>query len=148
MPGAPSSFDTMAGYLLDTNVISETRKSRPDAGVIAFLSAADGDGLFLSVLTLGELRKEVALKSRADPEAAGPLGAWVEGIAAHFGDRILPVNSAIALRWGELSASRNLPVIDALIAATALSRDLTLVTRNTRDFELSGPPLLDPWRAR
>jgi toxin FitB len=148
MSGAQSSFDAMTGYLLDTNVISETRKSRPDAGVIAFLSAAEGDGLFLSVLTLGELRTGVALKSRADPEAAGRLGAWVEGIAAHFEDRILPVDSAIALRWGELSASRNLPVIDALIAATALSRDLTLVTRNARDFELSGAPLLDPWRAR
>ena len=92
MSGAQSSFDAVTGYLLDTNVISETRKSRPDAGVIAFLSAAEGDGLFLSVLTLGELRKGVALKSRADPAAAGRLGAWVEGIATNFEDRILPVD--------------------------------------------------------
>lgn len=138
----------MTGYLLDTNVISETRKSRPDAGVIAFLSAAGGEGLFLSVLTLGELRKGVALKRRVDPEAATELAIWVEGIANNFADRILPIDSATALRWGELSAGRSLPVIDMLIAATALSRDLTLVTRNTRDFESSGALLLDPWQAR
>ena len=137
----------MTGYLLDTNVISETRKSRPDAGVIAFLSAAVGEGLFLSVLTLGELRKGVALKRRVDPEAATELAIWVEGIANNFADRILPIDSATALRWGELSAGRSLPVIDMLIAATALSRDLTLVTRNTRDFESSGALLLDPWQA-
>jgi toxin FitB len=137
----------VTGYLLDTNVISETRKSRPDAGVIAFLSAAGGEGLFLSVLTLGELRKGVALKRRVDPEAATELAIWVEGIANNFADRILPIDSATALRWGELSAGRSLPVIDMLIAATALSRDLTLVTRNTRDFESSGALLLDPWQA-
>jgi toxin FitB len=137
----------VTGYLLDTNVISETRKSRPDAGVIAFLSAAGGDGLFLSVLTLGELRKGVALKRRVDPEAATELAIWVEGIGNNFADRILPIDSATALRWGELSAGRSLPVIDMLIAATALSRDLTLVTRNTRDFESSGALLLDPWQA-
>ena len=138
----------MTGYLLNTNVISETRKSRPDAGVIAFLSAAGGEGLFLSVLTLGELRKGVALKRRVDPEAATELAIWVEGIANNFADRILPIDSATALRWGELSAVGTPPVIDMLIAATALSRDLTLVTRNTKDFRSSGALLLDPWHAR
>ena len=138
----------MTGYLLDTNVISETRKSRPDAGVIAFLSAADAEGLFLSVLTLGELSKGVALKKRTDPVAAIDLGMWVEGIATHFADRVLPTDSATAMRWGELAAGGNPPVIDMLIAATALSRDLTLVTRNTRDFESSGVLLLDPWQVR
>jgi toxin FitB len=138
----------VTGYLLDTNVISETRKSRPDAGVVAFLSAAGAEGLFLSVLTLGELRKGVALKRRTDPVVAIELGIWVEGIETNFADRILPIDSAIALRWGELSAGRSLPVIDMLIAATALNRDLTLVTRNTRDFESSGALLLDPWQAR
>jgi predicted nucleic acid-binding protein len=138
----------VTGYILDTNVISETRRSRPDAGVIAFLSAAGAEGLFLSVLTLGELRKGVALKRRTDPEAASQLAMWVEGIVTNFADRILPIDSAIALRWGELSAGRSLPVIDMLIAATALSRDLTLVTRNTKDFETSGALLLDPWRTQ
>lgn len=135
-------------YLLDTNVISETRKSRPDAGVVAFLSAAGSDELFLSVLTLGELRKGVAFKRRTDELAASEIGMWVDGIVSNFGDRILPIDSAIALRWGELSAGRSLPAIDMPIAATALSRGLMLVTRNTRDFESCGAVLFDPWQAR
>jgi len=137
----------VTGYLLDTNVISETRRSRPDAGVIAFLSAADAEGLFLSVLTLGELRKGLAFTGRTDLAASRGLAIWVEGIATNFADRVLPIDTAIALRWGELSAVGNPPVIDRLIAATALSRDLTLVTRNTKDFQSSGALLLDPWHA-
>ena len=138
----------MAGYLLDTNVISETRKSRADRGVMAFLSAADTAGLFLSVLTLGELRKGVEAKRRTDPVAADQLGAWVDGIETTFADRMLPIDAAAARRWGELSAGRRLPVIDTLIAATAISRGLTLVTRNTRDVESTGVPLVDPWQVR
>lgn len=137
-----------AGYLLDTNVISETRKSRADSGVMAFLSAADTAGLFLSVLTLGELRKGVEAKRRTDPVAADRLGAWVEGIETTFADRMLPIDAAAARCWGELSAGRSLPVIDTLIAATAISRGLTLVTRNTRDVASTRVPLVDPWQAR
>jgi predicted nucleic acid-binding protein len=136
------------GYLLDTNVISETRKSRADSGVIAFLSAADADGLFVSVLTLGELRKGVAAKRRTDPVAADQLAAWVDGIETTFADQVLPVDAATARLWGELSAGRNLPVIDTLIAATAIGHGLTLVTRNARDVESTGAALVDPWRAR
>jgi toxin FitB len=136
------------GYLLDTNVISETRKSRADSGVIAFLSAAEPAGLFLSVLTLGELRKGVAARRRTDPGTADRLGAWVDGIETTFADRVLSVDAAIAHRWGELSASRTLPVIDTLIAATAMRHDLTLVTRNTRDVAATGVALVDPWQAR
>ena len=136
------------GYLLDTNVISETRKSRADSGVMAFLSAADAGGLFLSVLTLGELRKGVVAKRRTDPVAADQLGAWVDGIETTFADRVLPVDAATARRWGELSAGRSIPVIDTLIAATAINHGLTLVTRNTRDVESTGVPLVDPWQAR
>lgn len=136
------------GYLLDTNVISETRKARADRGVIAFLSAAEAAGLFLSVLTLGELRKGVAAKRRTDPGAADQLGAWVDGIETGFADRLLPIDTATARCWGELSESRSLPVIDMLIAATALSHGLTLVTRNTRDVGSTGVPLVDPWQIR
>jgi predicted nucleic acid-binding protein len=136
------------GYLLDTNVISETRKSRADSGVIAFLSAAETAGLFLSVLTLGELRKGVAAKYRSDPGAADQLGAWVDGIETIFADRVLPIDAAIARRWGELSANRSVPVIDTLIAATAISHGLTLVTRNVRDVESTGVPLVNPWQIR
>ncbi len=136
------------GYLLDTNVISETRKARADGGVIAFLSAAEAAGLFLSVLTLGELRKGVAAKYRTDPGAADQLGAWVDGIETIFADRVLPIDAAIARRWGELSANRSLPVIDTLIAATAISHGLTLVTRNMRDVASTGVGLIDPWTIR
>lgn len=138
----------VTGYLLDTNVISETRKSRADSGVIAFLSAAEPAGLFLSVLTLGELRKGVAAKRRTDSGVADQLGAWVDGIETTFADRVLPIDAATARRWGELSANRTLPVIDTLIAATAISHGLTLVTRNTRDVESTGVPLVDPWQIR
>jgi toxin FitB len=134
------------GFLLDTNVVSETRKVRADSGVIAFLSAADAAGLFLSVLTLGELRKGVEAKRRSDPVAADRLGAWVDGIETTFADRVLPIDAAIARRWGELSAGRSLPVIDTLIAATAIGHGLTLVTRNTGDLRSTGVALLDPWQ--
>jgi predicted nucleic acid-binding protein len=137
-----------AGYLLDTNVISETRKTRADNGVIAFLSAADAAGLFLSVLTLGELRKGVEAKRQTDPAAADRLGEWVDGIETTFIDRVLPIDAATAKRWGELSAGRSLPVVDTLIAATAINHGLTLVTRNTRDVESTGVPLVDPWQVR
>jgi predicted nucleic acid-binding protein len=134
-----------AGYLLDTNVISETRKTRADRSVIAFLRAADALALFLSVLTLGELRKGVEAKRRTDLAAADRLGAWVDDIETIFADRVLPVDSATARRWGELSAARSLPVIDTLIAATAIGHDLTLVTRNIRDVESTGVRFVDPW---
>jgi toxin FitB len=135
-----------AGYLLDTNLISETRKIRADAGVMAFLAAADTARLFLSVLTLGELRKGVEAKRRTDSVTAARLGAWVDGIETTFADRVLPVDAPAARLWGELSAGRTLPVIDTLIAATALTRGLTLVTRNTRDVAGTGVPLVDPWQ--
>ena len=130
--------------------MSSLKRARPraDSGVIAFLSAADAMGLFLSVLTLGELRRGVAVKRRSDPVAASQLGAWVDGIETSFADRVLPVDTATATWWGEFSAGRSLPVIDSLIAATAHSHGLTLVTRNTRDVESTGVPLLDPWRTR
>jgi predicted nucleic acid-binding protein len=137
-----------SGYLLDTNVISETRKTRPNSGVIAFLSVADAAGLFLSVLTLGELRKGVEAKRKADPGVADQLGAWVDGIETSFADRIVPIDAATARRWGELSAKRSLPVIDTLIAATAICRGFTLVTRNTHDVKSTGVALINPWHAR
>jgi toxin FitB len=136
------------GFLIDTNVISETRKTRPDGGVIAFLTAADVRELFLSVLTLGELRKGVAARGRTDPLAAKQLAVWVDGIETSFADRLLPIDVATASRWGELSAGRTLPVIDTLIAASAINHGLTLVTRNTGDFAATGVPLVDPWQAR
>lgn len=139
-------MSTPAGYLLDTNLISETRKIRADAGVMAFLAAADAAGLFLSVLTLGELRKGVEAKRRTDSVTAARLGGWVDGIETTFADRVLPVDAAAARLWGELSARLRLPVVDTLIAATAITCGLILVTRNTRDVAATGALLLDPWQ--
>ncbi|MGH7082212.1 MAG: type II toxin-antitoxin system VapC family toxin [Acetobacteraceae bacterium] len=103
--------------------------------------------LFLSVLALGELRKGVAAKGRTDPDAATSLGAWMDGIETMFAGRVLPVDVAAARCWGELPATRSLPVIDTLIAATAIRYGLTLATRNTRDVGSTGVALVDPWQA-
>ena len=138
----------MAGYLLDTNVVSETRKTRADPHVLSFLGTAHAAALFLSALTLGELRKGVAAQRRIDPAAADRLGNWVDDIETTYADRVLPVEISVARIWGELSARRSLPVIDTLIAATALVYGLTLVTRNIRDVEFTGVPVIDPWQVR
>jgi len=134
-------------YLLDTNFVSEARKPRPDPGVLAFLQLNDPNSGFISVLTLGELRKGVAaLKLRdPDPNAASRLAAWVEGIEVGFADRILGIDAATARLWGEWSAERPRPVIDTLLAATAVVNNLTLVTRNIRDVRDTPVKLHDPW---
>jgi predicted nucleic acid-binding protein len=132
-------------YLLDTNVLFETRKKLPDERVLSFLSGVEPSALYISVLTLGELRKAVANKSRSDPEAAKRIGSWVEGLELSFADRILGIDLATAKLWGELSAQRPRPVIDTLLAATAVSHQLTLVTRNVGDVQDIPVKVLDPW---
>lgn len=136
-----------AGYLLDTNVISETRKIRAHPKVLAFLSSAPVGSLYLSVLSLGELRKGVAIRKGTDSTAARALSAWVDGLETSFSDRILPVDPAIARLWGELSARRSVPVVDTLLSATAMVHKLVLVTRNTADVEDTGVEVLNPWKA-
>jgi predicted nucleic acid-binding protein len=122
-------------YLLDTNVLSETRKKQADERVIAFLTNSDPSTLYISVLTLGELRKGVAQRQRSDAAAAAALAAWVDGLEFGFADRILGIDTATARLWGELSAQRPRPVVDTLLAATALVHGLTFVTRNTGDVQ-------------
>jgi len=132
-------------YLLDTNVLSETRKKNADAGVIAFLEATDSSALYLSVLTLGELRKGIAAKRRTDHAAAEALAAWAEGLEFGFAERILQVDGPVARLWGDWSADRPRPVIDTLLAATAAEHSLTLVTRNTRDIDGLSVKVHNPW---
>lgn len=136
-----------SAYLLDTNVLSETRKKRPDTGVVAFLQAAESSALYISVLTLGELRKGVMEKKRTDPTAAQSLTTWVEGFEWGFADRILGIDAAIARLWGDWSGDRPRAVVDTLLAATAMQHKLTLVTRNVR--QVRGLPInvLNPWKA-
>lgn len=132
-------------YLMDTNVVSETRRKKADVGVMAFLRAVDSSSLYMSVLTLGELRKGVAAKRRQDPLAAKALAAWVEGLEAGFADRILGIDLAIARLWGEWSADSPRPVIDTLLAATASVHGLTLVTRNLQHVRGLPVTVHDPW---
>ena len=132
-------------YLLDTHVLSETRKKAADSGVIGFLEAVDSSALYVSALTIGELHKGVAAKKRTDPVAARALAAWVEGLELGFADRILDIDTAAARRWGNWSGDRPRPVIDTLLAATAVEHGLTFVTRNTRDVEGIPVKLHDPW---
>lgn len=132
-------------YLLDTNVLSETRKKKPDAGVMAFLGAADSASLYLSALVIGELHKGVAAKMRTDPVAGNSLAAWLEGLEFGYADRILGIDAATARQWGEWSAERPRPVVDTLLAATAVLHGLTLVTRNERDVRGIPVKLHNPW---
>ena len=134
-----------AGYLLDTNVVSETRRKKADAGVLAFLRGVDSSSLYLSVLTVGELRKGLAAKRRDDPAAAKALAAWVEGLEVGFADRILGIDAAVARLWGEWSADRPRPVVDTLLAATAETYGLTFVTRNTGHVRGLPVKVLNPW---
>ena len=132
-------------YLLDTNVLSETRKKQPNERVVQFLSTVEPSALYISVLTLGELRKGVALKRQSDSETAQKLGSWVDGLQYSFAERILGIDAAVANLWGKLSAERSRPVIDTLLAATAIVHELILVTRNTKDVEVPEMTVLNPW---
>ena len=134
-----------SGYLLDTNFVSEARRPRPDPGVLAFLLETGPDHSFVSAMTIGELRKGVAVKRARDAEAAGQLAEWIDQLESEFSERVIAVDRAVARIWGELSAGRPLSVVDTLIAATAIVHDLTLVTRKVRDMASTGARLLNPW---
>lgn len=140
----------MSGFLIDTNVISELVRPRPDARVKTWVASVDEDLLFLSVLTIGEIRKGIALLPDASRRAA--LEAWLDGhLAVRFDGRILPIDLRIAERWGRMAAQvapkHQLPVIDGLLAATAVEHNLTFVTRNTKDVIATGVPAFNPWVA-
>lgn len=135
----------MSGFLIDTNVISELVKPRPDRRVIEWVETADENLLYLSVLTLGKIRKGVA--SQPDRKRQTLLDNWFQDLLIRFSGRILPVDQAVADRWGQMtgSAKSPLPVIDSLLAATALHHNLILVTRDTRAVLATGVSLLNPW---
>jgi predicted nucleic acid-binding protein len=137
-------------FLLDTNVVSEWVKPRPDPGVVTWLAEINEDRVFLSVITLAELRHGVELMAKG--ARRDRLDAWlVEQLPARFEERVLPVDPTIADRWGRLMArvrqnGRPVGTMDGFIAATAEQYGLTLVTRNVSDFDAIGIPLINPWR--
>jgi len=141
----------MSGFLLDTNCISELVRVRPEPRVVEWLEAADEGLLYLSVLTLGEIRKGLAALPQCRRRTR--LETWLEvELRGRFAGRILPIDAAIADRWGVLAAqakrkARSLAVIDGLLAATAVHHNLTVVSRNASDFGSVEVPVLDPWEA-
>ena|SRR5256885_2989203 len=140
----------MNGYLLDTNCISEAVRARPDPRVVTWLETADEDLLYLSVLTLGEIRKGVAALPQSRRRTS--LETWLNvELQARFSSRILPIDGAIADRWGSLAAVAKargaaLSTIDGLLAATAIQHNLTIVSRNDTDFSGAHVSILNPWK--
>jgi predicted nucleic acid-binding protein len=139
----------VSGFLLDTNIVSELIKPRPEIKLAKWIEATDEALLFLSVLTIGEIRKGIA--SHPDPRRRAKLEAWLVGdLQVRFAGRVLRIDAAIAERWGRLAAEeekagRPIAVIDGLLAATAEHHDLTFVTRNTADLPATGLSLFNPW---
>jgi toxin FitB len=134
------------GFLLDTNAISETQKPRPNPSVLSFFQSTSGSHLYLSVLTLGELRKGDFNKRQRHSGMTGRYSLWIDMLERSYADRMLTIDKPTANLWGELSAGHSRPVVDTLLAATAIVHGLTLVTRNTADFQDLPVKLLNPWR--
>jgi predicted nucleic acid-binding protein len=133
-------------YLIDTNVISELRKGkRADPGVVSWFEGLVDEEVFLSALTLGEIRRGIESIRRRDSAAAAALESWLGRISEAHRDRIVPIDRAIAEEWGRMNAPDPLPVVDGLLAATAKVVGLTLATRNTDDIARSGVSFLNPF---
>lgn len=132
-------------YLLDTNVISETIKNSPNPKVLEFLTSIDAYQFYLSVLTIGEIRK--AIEKVMDQNKKQKIIQWLEyDLINKFQGRIINIDCAVAEKWGYISAVANIPAIDGLIGASALVHNLKLITRNTKDFSsIMGLEIIDPW---
>ena len=133
-------------WLVDTNIISEVRKgARCHLAVAAWWSGVEDRDLFLSTLTIGEIRRGVEAVRTRDPDKARALEAWLQAIMQAFGPRILGIDAAVAESWGRISAIRSVPVVDALLAATASVHGLVLVTRNATEVAGFGVRVLNPF---
>lgn len=132
-------------YLLDTNVLSEARKPRGDRGVKRWIKTVPGRDLYLSVLVVGEIRQGIERLRRRDPNQADVFEAWLRRIREEYAERILEVSAEVAEEWGRMNVPDPLPAVDSLLAATAKTHGLTLVTRNTVDLRRTGARLLNPF---
>ena len=133
--------------LLDTVVLSELRKTRPNSGVLAYLNAQAPDTVFLSAMTIGEIEAGIEKQKSVTPAFAEALSQWLSLMELQFAQSILPVTPAIAKLWGRLCVQTGNKGIDNLIAATALAHNFTVVTRNVKDFEVAGVRVLNPFVA-
>ena len=135
-------------YLIDTNVISELRKgARADRRVADWFAGLAEDDLYVSVLTVGEIRKGIERIRLRDRRAAASLERWLHEVLVAHQDRILPVDEAVADEWGRLNVPDPLPVVDGLLAATATVHGLVLATRHVKDLRRTGVRLLNPFEA-
>lgn len=133
-------------FLVDTNVLSELRKGeRGNPAVRRWLASVDDGALFLSVLVVGEIRKGVERLRRRDTAAADVLDTWLSQVTDAYDERLLPVTTQIAERWGRMNVPDPLPVIDSLLAATAHVHGLTVATRNLSDYAPTGVPTVNPF---
>jgi toxin FitB len=131
-------------FLLDTNVVSELRKRKPHQGVIAWIEAAPDEALYISAVTVGEIQAGIEITRRQDVAEAKEIEDWLDAVAESFG--ILAADAPVFRRWAQLMHGKpDDHLEDALIAATALVRGLTVVTRNVEDFESFGVPLINPF---
>ena len=131
-------------YLLDTDVLSDLRRSERNPSVARWVEQRRSSDLYISVVTVGEIERGIAQRQRHDPPFAQDLALWLDRVLAWYSDRILQVDAATARRWGQLSATIGHEGVDLIIAATALEHGLTVVTRNVRHFEPTGVPVVDP----
>jgi predicted nucleic acid-binding protein len=132
-------------YLLDTNVISEMRRLRPNRAVATWLAGLSADQIFIAAATLGELQAGVEMTRRQDPPKAQAIEAWIDDIADSYA--ILPMDGPVFRRWAQLMHRRSRDLMeDAMIAATAAVHNLTVATRNLRDFDRLGVAAIDPFR--
>ena len=131
-------------FLIDTDVLSALRRQEQNPGIAQWISNQRAADLHLSIVSVGEIERGIARQTRWDPAFARSLAMWLDGLLRLYDDRILPVDVAIVRRWGRLASDLGHDDTDLLIAATALERGLTVVTRNVRRYRSTGVPALDP----